>query len=296
MASSLSNKFYHTRSNSLPARPHPVISQLERDLHSLRTSETTCSTSSLVGKLGGLQNLHECVDALLSLPLAQKVFTQKNDERWVEELLGGSLRLLDLCSTAKNSLLQTKEALQEIQSGMRRRKGGENAHANEIRKYLSLRKSIKKEMKRAVSSLRSRKDESSSIPVNNDEAAAFASLLMEVEAASSDVLRLVLCLISGSRQTSSSSSRSLISKVIPKRIVASEMEKADLNELAKQDMALESLISHRTTKVHDLIQVEQLQNNLKNLEIDIHDLEEGLESLYRRLIKSRVSLLNILSN
>lgn len=78
--------------------------------------------------------------------------------------------------------------------------------------------------------------------------------------------------------------------------VSSEAEKTDLNVFAKQDMALVSLISCRTSKIYDLMQVEQLQNSLQDLETDIQDLEEGLESVYRRLIKSRVSLLNILSN
>ncbi|KAK4761346.1 hypothetical protein SAY87_006239 [Trapa incisa] len=295
-SSSSSNKFYHIRSNSLPSRPHPVIMQLEKDLHSLRASETTCATSSLASKLHSLQDLHECADTLLSLPLVQKAFTQKNGQRWVDELLDGTLRLLDMCSTAKNGLLQTKDALQELLSGMRRRKGGENALADEIRKYLSLRKSVKKAMKKAVSSLKSRKFESTSHVVD-DEAATFVSLLMEVEAASSAVLGSVTCLITSSRRRSSScKSPSIISKLMHQRTVALEMEKADLNELAKQDIALESLVSRRTSKVHDLIQVEQLQNNLNILESDIENLEDGLESLSRRLIKSRVSLLNILSN
>lgn len=296
MASSSSNKFHHARSNSLPPRPHPAISRLEKFLHSLSASETNCSTSSLTGKISGLEDLHECVDKLLLLPLVQKVFTQQNDGRSVDALLDGSLRLLDLCSTAKNSLLQSKETLQELQSSLRRRKGGENVDADRVRKYLSTRKSVKKAMRKAISSWQSRTDELSTLLHKGDEAAAFISLLMEVGAASSSVFKSVLGLVSGSSQHKPSSFSPLISKVMLMQRVAPEAEKAYLSVFSKQDMALESIIGSRTGKVYDLIQVEQLQNSPQDLETDIQDLEEGLESMYRMLIKSRVSLLNILSN
>ncbi|OWM80487.1 hypothetical protein CDL15_Pgr019767 [Punica granatum] len=61
-------------------------------------------------------------------------------------------------------------------------------------------------------------------------------------------------------------------------------------------IALGSLIDYKMRKVYNVTQSEEMQNGLKNLEVDIQDLEEGLESLYRRLIKSRVHLLNILNH
>ncbi|OWM80486.1 uncharacterized protein LOC116195268 [Punica granatum] len=297
-SSSSSNTFQHSRSNSLPSRPHPIASQLEDNLQRIRiSSEVTClSSSSVTQKLNGLQDLHECVDELLSLPLVQQVFTQQSHKRWIDELLDGSMRVLDLCSTAKNSLLQMREALQGLHSSMRRRKGARQVHDTEIRKYLSTRKSVQKAMKKAILNLRSTKDDSaSSLLGKDDEAAAIISLLREVEAATVAIFGSVFCLISGSRQPRSSSSWSLISKVMLKRRTICEEGKVDLNEFAKQDMALESVISHKLTKVHDAMQVEQLLDGLKNIDLDIQDLEEGLESLYRRLIKNRVSLLNILN-
>ncbi|OWM80476.1 uncharacterized protein LOC116197639 [Punica granatum] len=295
-SSSSSYAFRHARSNSLPSRAHPVISKLDETLSSLRTSETTCSSSSSVTcKVNDLQDLHGCVDQLLLLPLVQQAFTQECHSRWADELLDGSLRLLDLCSTAKNSLLRSKEALQELQSSMCRRKAGESMLDIEIQKYLSVRKSVRKAMKKATSSLKARKDDSaSSALIKEDEAAAFVTLLKEIKVATTAVFESVFCLLSGARQPRSSIAWSFISKVTLKRRAAST--EVDLNGFAKQDMALESLIRHKTGKVHDLTQVQQLQDGLKNLDLDIHDLEEGLESLHRRLIKSRVSLLNIINH
>jgi len=39
-----------------------------------------------------------------------------------------------------------------------------------------------------------------------------------------------------------------------------------------------------------------VQHQLKEFDLCIQELEEGLESLYRRLIKTRVSLLNTFVN
>ncbi|KAF2322642.1 hypothetical protein GH714_026447 [Hevea brasiliensis] len=54
-------------------------------------------------QVDGLQDLHECVDKLLLLPLTQQGLAQKNNRRCVDELLDGSLRLLDVWNSAKDA-------------------------------------------------------------------------------------------------------------------------------------------------------------------------------------------------
>ncbi|EXB95390.1 hypothetical protein L484_014363 [Morus notabilis] len=49
-------------------------------------------------------------------------------------------------------------------------------------------------------------------------------------------------------------------------------------------------------KKSDNTLAENAQNELQKLEMCIQDLEEGVENLYRSLIKTRVSLLNILNH
>lgn len=261
---------------------------MEENLQSIRiASGTTCSSSSSVAqKLNGLQDLHECVDELLLLPLVRQGFAEQIHERLVDELLDGSLRLLELCSAAKNSLLQTREALQELQSSMRRGKGLEQVQNTSIRSYLGTRKSVQKAMKRAILSLNSKTDDSASSLLGKDgEAAVFISLLREVKAATIAVFESVFCFICGSRQPKLCSSRSLISKVMLNKRVASKEEQMDLNELAKQDMVLESLIGLRTSNIMHPMLVEQLQDGLKNLDLDIQDLEERLEGLIQAVDK-----------
>ena len=70
----------HTRSNSLPTRTHPLISEFNDQLSKLRDfEETSPSSTSICQKLNGLQDLHGCVDKLLQLPFTQP--WQKNSTR-----------------------------------------------------------------------------------------------------------------------------------------------------------------------------------------------------------------------
>ncbi|KAI9181331.1 hypothetical protein LWI28_013912 [Acer negundo] len=116
MAGSLSNiqSSYHVRSNSLPPRPHPVTSEVDQHLSRLRSSQatSTSSSSSICHEINGLQDLHDCVQ----LPLVQQALCQEQQKKWIDELLIGSLRILDVSSIAKDALLQTKECVQEISS------------------------------------------------------------------------------------------------------------------------------------------------------------------------------------
>ena len=114
---------HHFRSISFPTRAHPLISEFNDQLSGLRYSEATSSSStSLSQKLIGLQDLHDSVDNLLLLPFAQSL-SQEQSQNWFNELLDGSLRLLDVCGVARDALLQTKEFTHELQSTLRRRHG-----------------------------------------------------------------------------------------------------------------------------------------------------------------------------
>ncbi|XP_030950009.1 uncharacterized protein LOC115973907 [Quercus lobata] len=135
---------HHFRSNSFPTRSHPLISEFNDQLSRLSGSETTSSSStSLFQKLIGLQDLHDCVDNLLLLPCTQGLAKEQH-QKWFNELLDGSLRLLDVCKFARDALLQTKECIREFQSTLRRRHGNKMELTRENEKYLASRKVVKK--------------------------------------------------------------------------------------------------------------------------------------------------------
>ncbi|GMI68554.1 hypothetical protein like AT2G17080 [Hibiscus trionum] len=235
----------HVRSNSLPSRQHPITSDIDENLNRLRASQSASTSSSIGNQLNCLQDLYESVDMLLQLPLAQQALAQEQLRKWVEQLLDGSLMLLDVCGTAKDALLQTKECTQELQSVLRRRRGVEGL-ANEVRKYLTSRKAVRKAICKALKNLKHMENKlSSSSFSNDDETKAVISTVKQVEATTISVLESLLSFISGP----------------------------------------EGNMKH----------VENVQNELQNSEMCIQDLYDGLESFFRRLIKARVTVHNILN-
>ncbi|EXB95393.1 hypothetical protein L484_014366 [Morus notabilis] len=274
---------YHTRSNSLPSRQHPLISEFEDQLCRLRSSdEASSSATSLACKLSELQDLHDCVDKLLLLPLNQQGLNKEQNEKLVNELLDGSLRLLDVCNAAKDALQQTKESTQELQSIIRRRRGGESSLSSEVKKFLNSRKTVKKALHKAM------ENKCTFSLLNKDQ--EIVSMLKEVQSVTLAVFESMFSFISGPK----SSSWSLVSKLMNSKKVSCE-EANKLNEFANADAVLNSLLISQKSKKSDSTLEENAQNELQKLEMCIQDLE-GVESFYRRLIKARVSLLNILNH
>lgn len=251
---------FHTRTNSLPSRSHPLTSLLDEQLSRLRSSEYASTSASLARNLNSLQGLHEYFGEWLHLPSTQQSLEKEN----VHELLDASLRLLDLCNSAKDALSQTKECVQEIRSILRRRGGCETEQVNKcLRSMRAMRKAIMK----ALKNLKNKENKQ--------------GLLKEVEAVSLTVLESLLSFIA----TPGKSNLSLVSKLLHKKRVGCEKEE---NEIANAEDALLSLMKGKPGKE----QIKVVQAELQKSESTINDLEEGIEGLFRHLIKERVTLLN----
>ncbi|CAI0469071.1 unnamed protein product [Linum tenue] len=261
---------FHARSNSLPTRSHPLVSEIDEQVCRLRQSQAASTSSSSIGhNLNGLQVVYDCVDQLFQLPTTQQAVI--NDQKCFNELLDGSLSLLDLCNTAKDVLSQMKESVAELQSAIRRRQGGLEG---ETRRYLKSRKTVIKAIQKVLRGMDSKKSTSS----NNVETVSMLNvetiaMLKEVESAVVEVLECLLTFICQS--SSKPSSWSLITKL--KRV-----SPVNENEFADVDASLKMNKSTEEVQVH-----------LKSLQPRIQDLLEGVESLFRRLIKTRASILNI---
>ncbi|CAI0469077.1 unnamed protein product [Linum tenue] len=254
---------FHARSNSLPTQSHPLVSEIDEQVCRLRQYQAASTSSSSIGhNLDSLQVVCDCVDQLFQLPTTQQALI--NDQKCFNELLDGSLRLLDLCNTAKDALSQMRESVAELQSAIRRRQEG---FEGETSRYLKSRKTVMKAIQKVLKGMDSKKSTSS----NNVET---ISTLKEAESAIVEVLECLLSFISQS--TSKASSWSFVSKL--KRVAAASSE----NEFANVDASL------KANKCS-----EQIQLHLKNLQTCIGELVEGVECLFRRLIKTRASILNI---
>nr|KYP66099.1 hypothetical protein KK1_012383 [Cajanus cajan] len=230
-------------------------------------------------------DLHDCTDKLLQLPIEQQALAQECNGKCVDELLEGSLRLLDICSVAKDCLLQSKESMCDLKSVIRRRKGNETGFMVEGVKYLALRKKMKKQIQKALQNMKS-----VLIASSENDNTSILSFLKEAEVVTLSSLEHLLLFISGSKGHSKHSRWSAISKLVhPKRVVCDSQE-SNSNEFQKVDAALQSLIRHKPSSL------ENFHSHVENLELCIQDLEIGLDHLSRKLIRNRVSLLNIFNH
>ncbi|GMI66100.1 hypothetical protein like AT4G35690 [Hibiscus trionum] len=144
---------YHVRSISLPSRSHPTTLRIEDELNRLKTWEASSSPlstcESISASLSGLENLYECVDDLLNMPSTRQVLSKHQHEKCVDEMLDGSVRLLDICGIARDNMFELKEHVHAFQSGLRRR-----SIENNILNYTKFRKELNKRGKRLITQLK----------------------------------------------------------------------------------------------------------------------------------------------
>ncbi|CAN1770775.1 hypothetical protein LINPERHAP1_LOCUS11708 [Linum perenne] len=279
---------FHARSNSFPSRTHPTVSEFDEQLCRLRQSQAASTSSSISHKLNGIQDVYECVDKLIQLPSTQQAMIHDQNELLDNELLDGSLRVLDMCNTAKDALSQLKESVAELQSAIRRRQGDLVA---ETKRYLNSRKIVKKAIKKALKGIENKKSTSS----NSVEAISMLRevecIVLELRETESIVLEVLESLLSFiSQSNSKSSSWSLVSKIMTSK--KNEVS-ANTNEFAEVDACLKTSKSSEEIQAH-LKNLQPCIQDLENLQPCIQDLEEGVECLFRCLIKTRSSILNIL--
>ncbi|MED6169491.1 hypothetical protein PIB30_021788 [Stylosanthes scabra] len=285
------NSSSHNRSNSVPSGPHPLISQYEEHFQRLKASEAA-SSSSIISKLNGLHALYECTDKVLQLQTVQQEFRRESCKTSVDELLEDSLMLLDVCAAVKDVLLQSTESIQGLQSAVRRKRWGESALKSEGEKYLSLRKKAKKTIQNALESFKGFKKGFSVITSSNteDEFVSMIRSLKEAEFVTLIQLESLLSFASGSRaKTKMMSNWIAVSKFMQPKRVCCDSDQSNMNEFEKVDGELQSLFQKHSS----VVSVQSFQNSMENLESFIKNLDSGIEKLERKIIRTRVSLLNI---
>ncbi|XP_010030701.2 uncharacterized protein LOC104420590 [Eucalyptus grandis] len=263
---------FHARSVSLPSKPNPFIPQAEDHLRRIRSSEaaTTSSISSVSGMISGLMEFYDSIDDLLLLPHTQQALVQEGHDKVLERSLG----LLDICSTSKDVVAQTKEAVQVLQSALRRRRGDEMARRNEVGAYMASRRKAKKTIQNCLKVLKIKLTISSA----DQSCVTMVSMLREAEGVALKTIESLLTLVHGK------SSRSFFFKLMHSSQVAAH-KIASNSEIEIVDAAVNTLLSHKSGKASN-IQTEHIQKALAELESHIQDLEEEMDRLIRRMIKT----------
>ncbi|XP_043709140.1 uncharacterized protein LOC122658283 [Telopea speciosissima] len=278
-------KSYHVRSISLPCKSHPLISQLKDKINELRKWEseseaaaTTTGFSSsacLCNGLSHLKNVQDCLDDLLHLPQTQESLRRRSD--WVENLLEDFLRFVDVYGIFRAALLSLKEQHLAAQVSIRRR------DESNIASYVKSSKRKDKEMRKLASIVR-RIGKCSSpalVSVSSDSDSELAAVLRDVNQVTVSVS---VTLFNGISSSSGSWMTGWRAQKIKKEKGIWEFEEAKLQSLrwlrkkGDEEEVRMSLISR-----------------LQALDDCIGGIESGSEKVFRSLMNTRVSLLNILT-
>ncbi|KAI4331365.1 hypothetical protein MLD38_029556 [Melastoma candidum] len=280
----------HVRSVSLPSRSHPMASSIEDALHRLKhpNTENTSSFGFMSSSLARLEDLYLCIADLLDMASAQKIL--RRQDGCTNALLDSSVLLLDVCGIARDLISQVKEYIQLLQSTLRRRKSDPSTKSG-IRDFVNFRNKARKDAKRLYSAMNQIKNRATvaSEPDQDPESSAVTRVLMEVDEISTSVFQSVLhpftSQVSGIKQ----SRWSTISKIVRKGAIACEEKRGSFDELAFIDSAIHDL----TKCSSDNSEATKIQ--LQDAEDGVNGLEIALESMFKQLIRSRASLLNIAS-
>ncbi|KAG2254450.1 hypothetical protein Bca4012_058035 [Brassica carinata] len=217
------------------------------------------SPESACRKLGVLKNMYEVVEVFLRL---QSSRTQK---AFLEDVSDGFLEVLDICYTLRDVLMEIKEQVRELESSLRRRvirnKSGGDQEAfltREIDAYVFKRRVLSRKIGKQLKMKNKKKKKDCGGAIN---------VMKKVKETSFDVLVSLLMEVVTTnhrhhKKLSRSGSRGIISRMFNKK--NQEVEGDELKKLRETEQMIEAT-------------------------------EGELECVYKKLLKTRVSLLNMLT-
>ncbi|KAH7669154.1 Ribosomal protein S5 domain 2-type fold subgroup domain-containing protein [Dioscorea alata] len=274
----MADQGFHTRSNSLPTRSHPMIATAEEEVNKLKACVMD-SPNVICKSLSSLGVFYDCIEGLLHLPSTQQALSHSQEKKWVEEELDASLRLVELCGIIRHMLAATKEHAQELEMVLRRKRSmnTESKHQCHIQTDKKTSKSIKNIVKALMKQIDGKDSDRSTVSKMFTEAREVAISLLQSVASS----------LSPS-STQKASKWSIVSKALHKKKVTC----LDANGI---DFLFNSIYECVSCKDVDGLRAVKAQEQLTAMMSSLERVEMELESLYRKLIRNRVSLLNMLS-
>lgn len=242
-----------------------------------------------------LKDLHNSVNNLLYSPMIQQALVHDRQEKWVHQVSEASLRMLDVCGISKDVLLMVKEHLHDLQSMLRRVSSDQEADIdNKMGAYNCYRKKLRQETLKCLNSFKRIKKNKSSRTM----CICTSQPLLESSPIYMDHnLRVVVDVLRQVRVTAVSIVETLLSLIsIPWLDRKSATTTKSI--FIKATFRLPSWSWGNRQRVYDICDATALQSASKRLdavEIAIQDLEAELDCMFRRLIHTRVALLNILT-
>lgn len=180
----LSENRYHVRSISMPSRSHPLALRVEEEFTRSRLGKHL-QHPPWQRRLGHIRDLCDCVE----------------DEKCVDELLLGQVRLLDMCAMTRDIWMSMKEHARTLQFALRRR-GQELCIESKVDEYIRARKKVKEDIRKCPGELKQIESKCASAPLITTDQQHLARVVIvprEVRAITIAVLRAILSFMSASR-------------------------------------------------------------------------------------------------
>lgn len=227
-----------------------------------------------------LNELHDSVNEFLSSPGIKLEIIDHGQEKLAHDVSEASLKMADSCAAAKDLLLLAKGHLQNLQSAFRRIAATNDAasdnNSSSIAHHRLPRKQLKKAIMKRLDSLKGMKNMSFATEAAAEEQSlvVVVKLLKEVRASTLSIVRSLLSLIAIPHPGSKSESgrRDPIFRIKLTRV--------------------DSLSFWERCEVSD---IRTMMKRLEEVEMVVDDMGAELEDIFRRLIRTRASLLNILT-
>lgn len=235
-----------------------------------------------------LRDLHDSANDSLHSPITIRAIAGHKQEKWVHEVSEASLRMLETCGNTRDVLSFAKDHLHDLQSAFRRRVGIADSSAagaaNNFSGYSRERKKLKKAMLRRLHSLKEMKNKCIRSSSSSSSSPDVSSPLNQNLVAVVNVLRQV--------------------RMATMAIVESLMSLMSMPNAKRHSKSNRGFFEARLSRVDslsswwencDTSMLQEASKRMQAVEMAIDDLEEELNCIFKRLIQTRVSLLNILT-
>ncbi|CAI8588516.1 unnamed protein product [Vicia faba] len=231
-----------------------------------------------------LEDLYTSLEDFLNMRSTQKVISHHQGENFVEELLDGSVKILDICGITRDTMLEIKENVEALHSSLRRRIGVSSIETS-VAEYNYFSKKMKKNVTKLITSLKhvESKFGASSLLNEDQEVVSVIRVLREVIVMNMSIFQSILSFLASK---SKATKWLKMEKLMHKRTKSCE---ENLNELQRVDASLRTLLREGS----DVANIQIAHESFETLESAIEGIEKGLESVFRRLIKTRVCILNM---
>ncbi|KAL3641635.1 hypothetical protein CASFOL_012450 [Castilleja foliolosa] len=215
-----------------------------------------------------LRDLHDSVNRSLHSPHTKLEIISNDHRNLVHDLSEASLRMADSCSAAKDLLLIAKSHLQNLQTSFRRTSVADQGGDNQFSSHRLPRKQLRKAILKRLDSLKNARVADVLPPPEDRSLAAVVDLLREVRSTALLMVGSLLSLIA-------------------------------LPDSGRKDpvfrLRFTRVDSLRLWEKCDAAEIREAAKRLEEVEMVVEDMEAEIEHMFRRLIRTRASLLNILT-